>query len=412
MEVVHTRCCGLDVHKRRVVGCLRVQEAGASCQKTVRSFATTTASLRELQGWLAKAGCRHVAMESTGVYWKPVFNILEAHCVVTLANAQHIKAVPGRKTDVRDCEWIADLLAHGLVRGSFIPPAPIRDLRELTRHRKTLIRTRASEVNRIHKVLESANIKLGTVATDVLGVSGRAMLHALVAGERDAAVLASLARGLLRKKERELEAALQGSFTDHHAFLLKQILSHMEFLDRAIAECDERIGEQTRPLEAQIEGLCTIPGVGRRAAEVLVSEIGVDMSRFPKSTHLASWARMCPGNQESAGKRKSARTGRGNPWLRTALVESGWAAAHSRRTYLSALFHRVARRRGKKKAVVAVGHSMLIAAYHILRDGVEYQDLGPEHFDRLNTTRLVRYHLRRMEDLGVRVGNDGVASVA
>jgi transposase len=359
-----------------------------------------TPSLLALSDWLLEAGCTHVAMESTGVYWKPIFNILEGTFEVILVNARHIKAVPGRKSDVKDCEWIADLLAHGLVRGSFIPPVPIRQLRELTRYRKALIRERATEVNRIHKLLEGANIKLASVATDVLGVSGRAMLKALVRGERDAGELTGLARGLLRKKTPELTEALTGRFDEHHAFILGRILSHLEFLEHSIAQCDQRIQELASPFEPQIQLLTTAPGVRRRTAEVLVAELGVDMRRFPNAAHLASWAKICPNNRESAGKRMSAHTGRGNNWLKTALLEAAWAASRTRNTYLSALYRRVARHSGRKRAAVAVAHSLLVAVFHMLRDNLPYSDLGPDHFDHLNTQRLVRYHLRRLEQLG------------
>jgi transposase len=400
MRVLYERCCGLDVHKETVVACLRVQGRSGKAGKTVRTFRTTTPSLLALSDWLLEAGCTHVALESTGVYWKPIFNILEGTFEVILVNARHIKAVPGRKSDVKDCEWIADLLAHGLVHGSFIPPAPIRQLRELTRYRKALIRERATEVNRIHKLLEGANIKLASVATDVLGVSGRAMLKALVRGERDAEELTRLAKGLLRKKAPELTEALTGRFDDHHAFILGRILSHLEFLEQSIAECDQRIQELASPFERQIELLATAPGVRRRTAEVLVAELGVDMSRFPNAAHLASWAKICPNNRESAGKRMSAHTGRGNNWLKTALLEAAWAASRTRNTYLSALYRRVARHSGRKRAAVAVAHSLLVAVFHMLRDNLPYSDLGPDHFDHLNTQRLVRYYLRRLEQLG------------
>src|SRR5436189_2654727 len=403
MQIVHQRCAGLDVHQKTVVAGLRVQQEGGRTEQTVRTFGTTTSELLKLHDWLWESKCTHVAMESTGVYWKPVFNILEGNFEVVLVNAQHIKAVPGRKTDVKDCEWIADLLAHGLVRGSFIPPEPVRELRDLTRYRKTLIRNRASEVNRIHKLLESANIKLGSVATDIVGVSGRDMLRALVEGERRGEVLSQLARGTLRKKTPQLVEALTGRFTAHHGFLLRQILDHLEFLEQAIAHCDRRIVELARPFEPELELLRTIPGVAQRSAEVLVAEIGIDMSRFPSAAHLASWGRLCPGNNKSAGKRHSGRTGHGNPWLRTALAEMGWAAGRQRNSYFSAQFRRIARHRGRKKAVVAVAHSLLVAVYYILRDRVPYRDLGADHFDRLNTQGLTRYHVRRLEELGLQV---------
>jgi transposase len=339
-------------------------------------------------------------MESTGIYWQPVFNLLEGSFGVVLANAHHIKAVPGRKTDVKDCEWLAELLAHGLIRASFIPPAAIRELRDLTRHRKSLIRDRVKAANRVHKLLEGANIKLGNVVTDVLGVSGRAMLNALVAGETDPTTLAKLARGRLTPRVKELAEALHGRFTDHHRFLLGQILTQLDQLAALVASCDARIADFARPLEAHIERLHTIVGVGRRSAEVMVSEIGVDMSRFATSAHLASWARLCPGTHESAGKRRSAGTGTGNNWLRTTLLESAWAASHSRGSYLGAQYRRISKRRGPKRAAIAVAHSILVIAYHILRDDVSFADLGADYFDRMNSTKAKRYHLRRLEELG------------
>lgn len=404
MEKIYERCCGLDVHKKTVVACLRVPGARGRRTSEVRTFGTMTPELLALADWLLQAGCTHVAMESTGVYWKPVFNILEGVCEVLLVNAHHIKAVPGRKTDVKDCEWIAQLLEHGLLRASFIPPPPIRDLRDLTRFRRALIVQRATEANRVQKLLEAANIKLGSVAADVLGKSGRLMLQALIAGERDGTRLAELAKGPLRQKREALAPALTGRFTPHHAFLLGELLAHMDELEAHIAQYDVRIEAVVRPVaQVPLELLQTIPGVGQRTAEVILAEIGVDMTRFPTAAHLASWAGMCPGNNESAGKRKSGKTRKGDRYLRTALIEAAWAASHSHNTYLASLAARIARRRGAKKAAVAVGHSILIAVWHILRKGVPYADLGPAHFDRLHTERLRRHYLRRLEDLGLQV---------
>jgi transposase len=409
MEVLHPRCCGLDVHKESVVACLRLQEERGRAKTSVRRFGTTTNELLALHKWLTEAECTHVAMESTSVYWKPVFNLLEGSFEVILANAHHIKAVPGRKTDVKDCEWIANLLAHGLIRASFIPPAPIRELRDITRYRKSLIRDKSTEANRVHKLLETANIKLSSVATDVLGVSGRAMLNALVAGERDPQALAALARGRLIPKAKQLAEALQGGFTSHHAFLLGQILKHIDQLAELIAECDARLVELNRPYEDALRRLQTIPGVGLRTAEVLLAEIGPDMSRFTTAGHLASWARICPGSHESAGKRRNTGTGSGNNWLRTTLLESAWAASHSRKTYLGAQYRRIAKRRGPKRAAIAVAHSILVIAFHLLRDGAEYQDLGPDYFDRVNTAKQTRYHLRRLTELGYEVSKSPTA---
>ena len=317
-----------------------------------------------------------------------------------MANAHHIKAVPGRKTDVKDCEWLAQLLAHGLIRASFIPPAAIRELRDLTRHRKSLIRDRVKAINRVHKLLETANIKLASVVTDVMGVSGRAMLNALVAGETDPHRLAALARGSLIPKVRQLAEALRGRFNAHHAFLLGQMLTQVDQLAVLVAACDTRILEVARPLEPEIQLLQTIVAVGRRSAEVMVSEIGVDMSRFATSGHLASWARICPGTHESAGKRRSTGTGTGNNWLRTTLLESAWAASHARKSYLGAQYRRISKRRGPKRAAIAVAHTILVIAYHVLRDGVAFQDLGPDYFDRMNTGKQQQYHIRRLAELG------------
>ena len=399
MEVMHARCCGIDVHKASVVACLRLQE-GRRAKTEVRQFGTTTAELLRLHEWLAHAACTHVGMESTSVYWRPVFNLLEGSFDVVLANAHHIKAVPGRKTDIKDCEWIANLLAHGLIRASFIPPAAIRDLRDLTRHRKSLIRDRVKATNRVHKLLETANIKLANVVADVLGVSGRAMLNALVAGETDPNRLAKLAKGSLTPKVTQLAEALRGQFTSHHAFLLSQMLTQLDQLAGLVAKCDARILEISKPFEPEIQRLQTIVGVGRRSAEVIVSEIGVDMSRFSSAGHLASWARICPGNHESAGKRRNTGTGSGNNWLRTTLLESAWAAAHSRQSYLGAQFRRISKRRGLKRAGIAVAHSILVIAYHVIRNAVAFNDLGADYFDRMNTVKLKRYHLRRLAELG------------
>ena len=402
MERVYERCCGLDVHKKRVVACLRTPGARRS-RSEVRTFGTSTGELLRLADWLTEAGCTHVAMESTGVYWKPVFNVLEGVCEVMLVNAQHIKAVPGRKTDVKDCEWIAELLEHGLLKASFIPPEPIRDLRDLTRYRKTLIRERASEVNRIQKLLETANIKLASVATDIMGASGRAMLKALISGQRDAEQLAGLAKGTLRAKRGDLVEALTGRFRAHHAFLLGQMLTHVQELERRVDECSARIEECMSPFVSERTLLEAIPGVGRITAESLIAEMGVDMTRFPSSAHFASWAGLCPGNNESAGKRKSTRVRKGNVWLKTALVEAALAAKKQPHTYFAALARRIGTRRGAKRATIALAHAIGIAAWHILAGARPYHDLGPRHFDNLAAERLRRYHVRRLRDLGFKV---------
>lgn len=400
--MVYEVCCGLDVHKKTVVGCLRRTEGGRRVEE-VRTFGTMTRELLALADWLTSAKCTHVAMESTGVYWRPVYHVLEGTMELLLVNARHVKAVPGRKTDVRDCQWLGQLLEHGLLRGSFVPPAPIRELRELTRHRKQLVEERARKANRVGKALETANIKLGDVASDVLGVSGRAILKALVAGERDPGKLADLAKARLQKKRQSLEEALDGRFTEHHAFVLGSLLREVEFLDEQIDAFDKRIEEVTRPFSEAIERMDGIPGVGRRSAEQIVAELGPDMAKFPTPAHAASWAGMCPGNDESAGKRRSGKTRKGNHWLRTTLVECARAAANDKDSYLSAQYRRLKARRGDKRAIVAVGHSILVAVWHMLHDGVDYHDPGADWYDRLNHTRLVRYHTKRLADLGYSV---------
>lgn len=406
MQVVFERCSGLDVHKKTVAACVITPEG-----RETRTFGTMTADILALADWLQSMGVTHVAMEATGVYWKPVYNLLEPYGFeLIVVNAQHIKQVPGRKTDVRDAEWIADLLRHGLLRGSYIPSRLERELRELVRYRKTLIRERAAEVNRVQKVLEGANIKLASVATDVMGKSGRAMLEAMVAGTTDPKALAALAKGRLQGKQPELEQALQGLVGPHQRMLLRTQLRHIDFLDREIETLSAEIAERMRPFEEALRRLETIPGVGRRTAEVLAAEIGMDMSRFPTAAHLTSWAGMCPGNNESAGKRKSGRTRKGSPWLREALLEAARAAARTRNTYLSAQYHRLAARRGAKRAAVAVGHTILIIAYHILKEGTIYKDLGANYFDERDKAATVRRAVRRLENLGYKVTVEPMAA--
>jgi len=403
MDVIHERCCGLDVHKRTVVACIRIQKAEGGADIDIKTFSTMSFDLLILRDWLTASRVTDVAMESTGVFWKPVYNLLEDQFQILLVNAHHIKALPGRKTDVKDCEWIADLLAHGLVKGSFIPPEPIRDLRDLTRYRKSLIDERIREVNRLHKLLESANIKLGSVATNVMGISGRDMFQALLGGEADPEILAELARGRLRKKIPALKKALEGRFRPHHRFMLESILAHIDFLDESIATVSQEVVSRLDPFAQTIRLLCTIPGVEVRTAQVILSEIGMDMTRFPSANHLASWAGLCPGNNESAGKRKTGKTRKGDQWLRRALVEVAWAASRTKETYLSSQYHRLVARRGKKKAIVAVAHSILVSIYYILVNKTPYRDLGPNFLLKLNESNVKRYHVRRLEELGYEV---------
>jgi transposase len=406
MDVLYERCCGLDIHKRTVVACLIVPGPTGAPTKEVRSFGTMTDDLSQLADWLLESGCTHVAMESTGVYWKPVWNLLEGQFELLLVNARHVKAVPGRKTDAKDCEWLADLLRHGLLRSSFVPDRPQRELRELTRYRTSLVQERSAEINRLQKTLEGANIKLGDVATDIMGLSSRQMLAALAGGETDAAAMAQLAQGRLRDKLPALERALAGRIGHHQRFLLARQLAHIDFLNAAIAEVSAELAERLRPYAAELERLATIPGVGRRTAELLVAEIGTDMSRFPTAAHLASWAGMCPGNDESAGKRRSGKTRKGSPWLRSILIEAARAAGRTKGTYLAAQYHRLAARRGTKRAAVAVGHTILVMVYRLLSEGDVYRDLGDRYFDERDRQAVERRLVARLEGLGYTVSLD------
>ena len=403
MDVLYERCCGLDIHKKSVVACVLISQPGRPVHKEIRTFETMTGDLLELADWLTSHGVTHVAMESTGVYWKPVWNLLEDSFTLLLVNAQHVKAVPGRKTDVKDAEWLADLLRHGLLTGSFVPDRPQRELRELTRYRTSLVRERATVINRIQKTLEGANIKLASVATDILGKSGRQMLEALILGSTEASDLAQLAKGRLRDKLPQLERALAGRFGPHQRFLLAEQLALVDALEASIERVSAELAERLRPFEEAIERLQTIPGVGRRVAEILLSEIGVDLGRFATAAHLASWAGLCPGQHESAGKRSSGRTRRGNPYLRAALVEAAHAAGHTKATYLAAQFHRLTARRGRKKAAVAVAHTILVIVYHLLTRGTLYQDLGVHYFDERDRRAVERRAVRRLEGLGYKV---------
>ncbi len=404
MEIVHARCCGLDVHKKSVVACVLISQPDGLIERQVRTFKTMTGDLLALADWLSCLGVTHVALESTGVYWRPVFNVLEDDSrTLLLVNPQHMRAVPGKKTDVRDSEWLADLLRHGLLRGSFIPPAPIRAVRELTRYRKTLVQARTDEINRLQKTLEGANIKLASVASDVLGMSSRAMLTALLDGERDPDVMADLAQGRLRNKLPELRQALAGRIQPHHMILVGQILAHIDFLEQAIAQMQTEIERCLPPFEEALELLQSIPAIKAVAGAAILAEIGTDMSRFPSAGHLASWAGLCPSNKQSAGKRMKGPVNRGNVWLRAIMGEVAWNAVKMRDTYFHAQFQRVARRRGRQKAVIAVAHSLLIVIYHVLRTGRPYSELGGNYFDQLDATRVERHHVHRLEQLGYTV---------
>jgi transposase len=410
MDVLYPRCAGIDVHKRTAVVTVGWVDDAGRRQKQTRTFSTMTGDIRRLRAWLAELGVTHVAMESTGVYWKPLFNLLEPHVRVVLANAAHVKAVPGRKTDVRDSEWLLDLMQHGLVQGSFVPEAPIRALRDLARYRTSLIEERTRELNRIQKVLEDANIKLASVASEVLGASGRAMLEALVAGETDPERLAGLARGTLRQKRDALVEALDGRVQDHHRFLLRTLLTHVDHLDHAIAGLSDEITRRLAPYAAAVDLLCTIAGVKRRVAEVVLAEIGPDLGRFADARHLCSWAAICPGNHESAGKRRSGRTRHGNRWLRSVLLQAAWAAVKVKDGYFGAQFRRIARRRGEKRAAIAVAHSILTVIYYVLTRGVPFEDPGADYFDRLRPEQHARYHARRLAELGFNVTLEPIAA--
>jgi transposase len=401
MEVLYQRCAGLDVHKDSVVACVRC--VSEPVHREVRTFGTTTSELFALADWLESHGCTHVAMEATGVYWKPVWHLLESRFELVLANAQHIRNVPGRKTDVNDAMWIADLLAHGLIRGSFVPPSRIQELRDLTRTRKQLVREIAQHTLRIQKILEDANIKLSSVLSNVIGTSGRAMLEAIVAGQDDPERLAALAVGTARRKKAELVEALRGRTTDHHRALIKLHLGLIVALESALEELDAAAGKLLAPIQERAALLTTMPGVSDIVAQVVVAEIGVDMSRFPTSGHLVSWAGLCPRSDESAGKRRSTRVRKSANWLKTTLVTAAWAAVRKKDSYLRAQFLRIKSRRGAKKAILAVAASMLTASYYMLRDGVAYSDLGSHHFDHRDKTKTIRRLVRRLTDLGCQV---------
>lgn len=395
MEVIYERCCGLDVHKKKVVACVMTLEG-----KEVRTFGTMTEDLLDLAGWLKNWQVTHVGMESTGVYWKPIYNLLEGDFSLVLGNANHIKNVPGRKTDVKDAEWIAELLRHGLIRGSFVPERWQRELRELLRYRTSLTQEATREVNRVQKVLEGANIKLGDVASDVLGASGRAMLEAIAQGVDDPKALADLAKGRLRDKLPALEKALNGIIGPHQRMVIQCQLRHLTFLDGEIDRLDKEVAKRMHPFDESIQQIDVVPGIAIRTAQAILGEIGLDMTRFPTASHLASWAGVSPGNNMSAGKRKSGRTTRGNRWLRSALVQAARGAVRTSGTYLNAQYHRLAARRGDKRAIIAVAHSILVIIYNMLRNKTTYQDMGTEYFDKRDSQAIIRRTIRRFERMG------------
>lgn len=405
MEVIVERCAFLDVHRDTVMACARTPDGTGGRREEVTEFGTTTSQLLKLGDWLVERGITLVGMEATGVYWKPVHWVLESQIPeVWVINARHMRNVPGRKTDVADAVWGASLIEHGLVRPSFIPPPPFRALRDLTRYRKSVIEERARETQRLHKVLEDAGVKLSSVASSVLTVSGRNMIDALVAGERDSAVLAEMAQGRMRSKIPQLQDALAGRFNQHHALLCQQMLARIDQADATIDTLGERIDELLDPYQAAVALLETIPGVARRNAEVILAEIGTDMSRFPTAGHLASWAGMCPGNNESAGKHRSGRTRKGSKWLRRALIEAGHAAGRSKSTYLAAQYAQIRGRRGPQRAAVAVGHSILVICWNLLTTGETYNDLGGDYFDkRRNSAARQRRLVAQLEALGHKV---------
>lgn len=405
MDVMYTHCCGLDVHKKNVVACTLTPEG-----KEIRTFLTMTYDLIALGDWLKSKGCTHVAMESTASYWKPIYNLLELEEFnVMVVNAKHIKNVPGRKTDVKDAEWIAGLLQHGLLRGSYIPTREQRELRELIRYRRSMIDERAREINRIQKVLEGANIKLSSVASDVLGKSGRAMLEAMIQGQENPEALSELAKGRLKSKKADLQKAMHGLMGTHQKLMLDNQLKHIDFMDEIIAKLDEEVKARMLPFEEDLELLDTIPGVGRRTAEQILAEAGTDMDQFPSAAHLCSWAGVAPGNNESAGKRKSGKARKGNQKLRSALVEAARAASHTKDTYLASQYHRIAARRGANRAALAVAHSILTIAYHILKRKQPYIELGPSYYEERKRQTVVKQSIKKLEALGFKVTVEEVA---
>jgi transposase len=406
---VYERCGALDVHKETVAACIRIPGPKGK-QQEIRTFGTMTTDLLALRDWLISNGITHVAMESTGVYWKPIYHILEEDVKIILVNAAHVKNVPGHKTDVKDCAWLAKLMEAGLLKGSFVPPRPFRDLRDLTRFRKQLINDRVREVNRLHKILQDSGIKLSSVATDVMGVSGRAMIEGLIQGTKDPEVLADLAKGRLRKKLPLLQKALSGKFRKHHAFMATQVLSLIDGIEATLEDVSTQIEEMMRPFEETVIKLKEIPGLERKIIEDILAEITDNMSNFPTSRHIASWAAICPGNNESAGRRKSGKTRHGNKWLCTALVQAARAAVRKKDSYFAALYRRIVVRRGDQKAIIAVAHSLLVTIYHILRNRTDYSDLGADYFTKRNNEAAKRRSIKELERLGFKVLLEPVAT--
>ena len=403
METIIERCCGLDVHKKTIVACLITGQPHEKPKTTIKTFSTMTRDLLACRDWLISEGCTHVAMESTGVYWKPIFNILEDSMEVILANARNVKNVPGRKTDVKDCQWIAQLLRHGLIAGSFIPPKPIRELRDLTRYRQKLTHQRSSEINRLQKFLEDANIKLSSVASDITGVSAQEMIQHMIQGDMTTQEMAQLAKGRLRNKIEQLEQSLEGYLSNHHRLILRLSLQMIASYNEAIENLNTEIEKRMESHREISQRLSTIPGVKKKTIESLIAEIGTDMSRFPSHAHLASWAGVSPGNNESAGKRKSGRATHGDKWLKATLVEAAWAASKTRGSYLKAKYQRLVSRRGKKRGALAIGHNILIIAYHIIKEQCVYKELGADFFDRLNEQHLINRLTKRIKALGYKV---------
>jgi transposase len=412
MQVIHPRCAGLDVHKASVVACVMATAPSGAASQETKTFGATTGEILALGDWLRDQGVTIAAMESTGVYWKPFYNLLEGQMELLVVNAQHMKAVPGRKTDVADAAWIADLLRHGLLRGSFIPPQPQRELRELVRHRTNLVGRRAQAVNELHKILESTNLKLGNVVSDLTGVSATEMLQALVVGQTDPAVLAELARGQLKQKKPQLQAALRGELRPHHKLIISQLLADVSWCEEQMAEVSAEIAARLKDQEELIDRLDEVPGVNRRVAEVIVAEVGSDVKRFPTAQHLVSWAGLCPGNNESAGRRKSSRIRPGNRNLRWALVEAAQAGRRKKGCYLSALYGRLAGKRGKKRALIAVGRTLLQSVYYMIQRRARYQDLGADYYDRRNPEGVARRLARRIEKLGFAVSLEALPKAA